>query len=191
MYTQIYLVRRSAITKEKILQMNKDELLETGGGRYLFVNAAIHDAWQQLSETDQSLHPLSGFATHGNINYIGRKWMNKWPKRYSPSSTVCVLHLCCSTECIDYLFNIQWTKYMATGKDRRFTDNDIMEHVINLLSDSDKRWGIDFVNDDVDAMPLSLEEGYEAGKVVGNDGSYGRVRGQRGCQVTQNENSYY
>ena len=73
--------------------MSKEELLESGGGRYLIVNASIHNGWQQLSEEAQEQFPLSVFATHSDINWIGGQWMNTWSStRYSPSTSVC--HVC-------------------------------------------------------------------------------------------------
>ena len=77
---------------------------------------------------------------------------------------------------------------MAKGADRIFIDVDIKEHFIGLLSDADKRWGIQFVNDDV--LPVSLNEDASNNDHAAGIG-YVAVRGQRGTGVIRNENDYY
>ena len=77
---------------------------------------------------------------------------------------------------------------MATGSDRIFIDDKVKDHLIGLLSDSDKEWGINFVNGDV--LPVSVN-GDDCGHASNEVSGYVGVRGQRGIDVQRNENIYY
>ena len=76
--------------------MNRQQTLETGGGRYCLVNATIHFGWNQLSDEDKIEFPLSDHATHGNINYIGQQMLKNWSNsRYSSSASVSYNFILC------------------------------------------------------------------------------------------------
>ena len=151
--------------------MNRAALIEIGGGRYCFVNAVIHHGHGALSSEDREAWPLTHFATHGNINFIGQQMLpNKWSSnaRYSPSSA--------------------WLKFMATGNDRTFNDDDIKQHLLGLLTDADKRWGVCFVNDE--PLPVSVNDGDARNEEIVLNG-YGGVRAGSQAAIQRIENVYY
>ena len=76
---------------------------------------------------------------------------------------------------------------MSKGADRIFIDIDIKEHFIGLLSDSDKRWGVQFVNDE--SLPVSLDE-CDDNDIQSDNHGYGAVRGQRRIDTVRDFNAY-
>ena len=47
--------RKNKLTKQKVLAMGRCQLIESCGGRYCIVNAAIHLEWEQLTDEKHSL----------------------------------------------------------------------------------------------------------------------------------------